>query len=68
MNEVLDWTEQVKGFAKRLNYSQFVLKQTEKFLPLKSRIAYCNATVCFHILTVVTASGVVQPSATMTTF
>ena len=50
MNEILDWTEQVKDVAKRLHHSQCVLKQIKKFLSLKTRIAYF-VLVCLHILT-----------------
>ncbi len=49
VNEVFDWSDNVKEVSKRLNYRLVVLKKIKKYLPEKARIAYCNGCILPHL-------------------
>ena len=68
VNEVLDRTEQIEDFARRLNYGFFVLNKNEQISFVKVKNSIVIMVVYFHMLTTVPTPGVVQLSATGTKF
>jgi hypothetical protein len=49
INDVFDWSDQVKAVTRTLNYYLSVLKKIKYYLPEKARIAYCNGCILPHL-------------------